>query len=294
MIDSELDAFILHLRNSNRAPAAKTYMSVLSAFSSWLRERNKSLSTFTTADAEEYLRNIENPNTANMALGALKSFMAYKFRSMAAGDPKTAVEFQRYLQLGSIRPRPKRQKREKVALTPVEVGELLDVIRKRRNPEVLLAGTVVNYLWGARSMEQEHFMRPSGIDHPAKYNWKNNTVSLWTTKVHHYRHLSWNEKFTPFVKTWVKALPVATPGEWLTQRLNVHDIGGVRITSRVGRKSVQTNFRLEKVDEWIIDEVLGHENRNSIANTYVDFTMTEKEIDNALMNNHYLIKHGVI
>ena len=120
-------------------------------------------------------------------------------------------------------------------------------------------------------------------------------MMLWTSKVHHMRFLAWNEKFTPYIKTWVKAVPSLTiPGEWLTKRLHTTDISGVKITSRVARKSVQTNLRIEGVDEWIVDEVLGHENKYSIANTYVDFTMTEPVIKEALVNNHYLIKHGVI
>ena len=295
MIDPDLKKFIQSLVDSKRAPAAKTYMSILSAFTAWLRDRNKTLSNFTTSDAEEYFRNIENNNTANMLLGSLKSFLAYKFKSLQPGDPRMAIEHQRYLQLSSIRARPKRSKREKMALTPDEIGELLDGIKGRKNHEVLLAGTIVAFLWGARSFEQEYYMRPTGIKHPAEYRWNKNEMMLWTSKVHHMRFLAWDEKFTPYVKTWVKALPSITiPGEWLTKRLHNTYISGVRITSRVARKSVQTNLRIDGTAEWIIDEILGHENKNSIANTYVDFTMTEPIIKEVLVNNHYLIKHGVI
>ena len=99
MIDPELNKFIKHLKDSNRSPAAKTYLSVLSSFATWLKDRNKNLSGFTTSDATEYFRNIENPNSANMFLGSLKSFMAYRFMSIPADDPKAMIEHQRYLQL---------------------------------------------------------------------------------------------------------------------------------------------------------------------------------------------------
>lgn len=293
MIDTELEKFLKYLMESNRAPAAKSYRTALTSFVSWLRERDKTLSTFTTADADVFFRNIENPHTANMFLAALKSFMANKYRSMPPDDPRFAIEMQRYMQMESIKARPNRLKHEKVALTPSEIGDLLELIEKRKNP-VLYAGTVICFLWGARSMEQEYFMRAEGIQHPAVYRWNKNEMMLWTTKVHHPRFLCWNEKFTPYIKTWVKALPSFTvPGEWLTSRLHNYEIKNLRITSRVGRKSVQTNFRMDGIEDWIIDATLGHASKN-MADTYSDFTIYESKIKDALVNKHYLITHDII
>ena len=295
MIDVELEKFLTYLSEATKAPAAKTYRTSLTSFVSWLRDRDKTLSTFTTPDAEIFFRNIENRNTANVFLASLKSFMAHKYQSLTPDDPRFRIEMERYMQLRSLKARPYRQEREKVALTPSEVGELFDVIRSRRNHEVLLAGAVVCFLWGARSMEQEYFMRPDKIPHAAEIRWNKNEMLLWTSKVHHMRFLAWNEKFTPYVKTWVKSLPsITTPGEWLTPRLHNFEIGGVEITSRVGRKSVQTNFRMEGVDEWIINSTLGHTDKNSISDTYSDFTIYESKIKDALVNKHYLITNEIV
>jgi site-specific recombinase XerD len=288
MIDVELNAFLNNLNETNRKPAAKTYRSVLTSFGTWLDKRGKTLSTFTTNDADTYFRTIENIYTANMFLGALKSYMAYKFRTLPAEDPQFAVGMQKYMQLESIKARQKRRIPGKVALTPDEIAELLGIIEKRKHHEVLYAGTVLCFLWGARSLEQEHFMRASGIEHHAEYRWDKNEMMLWTTKVHYMRFLAWHPKFTPYIKTWVKALPFTTPGEYLTTHLNKYEIGGLHITSRVGRKSVQTNLILNGAESWIVDAVLGHQNTSSISDTYTDFTMYEPKIKDVFVNKHYM------
>jgi site-specific recombinase XerD len=288
MIDVELNRFLDYLTNSKKSPAAKTYRSSLSSFVSWLEERNKTLSTFTTADADEFFCNIENQNTANMFLAALKSFMSHRFRSMSVEDPRFPIENQRYLQLDYIKTRKKRMNRGKVALTPSEISELLEEIKRHKRSEVLYAGTALVFLWGARSMEQEHFMRASGIQHPAEYRWDKNEMMLWTSKVDYMRFLAWNEKFTPYVKTWVKSLPFTTPGEYLTTHLNKYTIGGINPTARTGRKSVQTNLVMSGVEGWIVDEILGHSNKNSISDTYTDFSMHEARIKDVFMNKHYM------
>lgn len=294
MTDVELNRFLQNLNESNRQPAAKTYKSVLSTFSSWLEQRGSTLSTFTTTEADTYFRNIQNVYTANMFLGALKSYMAYRFRSLPADDPRFAVGMQRYMQLESIKARPKRRVPGKVALTPSEVADLLAMIKKRKHHEVLYAGAVLCFLWGARPIEQEHFMRSSGIQHRAEYQWNKNEMMLWTSKVHYMRFLAWHEKITPYVKTWVKALPFTTPGEYLTTHLNSYNIGGVNVTARTGRKSVQTNLILGGADGWIVDAILGHSNTNSIADTYTDFTMYQSKIKDVLVNKHYLITEEII
>ena len=42
------------------------------------------------------------------------------------------------------------------------------MIKRRKNNEILMAGTVVAFLWGARSMEQEYFMRTTGNKTPGR------------------------------------------------------------------------------------------------------------------------------
>ena len=294
MTDVEVNKFLQNLRDSNRSPAAKTYKSVLTSFSTWLEERESTLSTFTTTEADTYFRNIENAYTANMFLGALKSYMAFRFRSLPGDDPRFAVGHQRYMQLESIKARPKRKMRGKVALTPDEVSELLGIVEKRKHHELLYAGTVLCFLWGARPIEQEHFMRANGINHHAEYRWDKNEMMLWTSKVYYMRYLAWHEKFTPYVKTWIKHLPFTTPGEYLTTHLNRYNIGGINVTARTGRKTVQTNLILNGVEGWIVDAILGHSNTNSIADTYTDFTMYESKIKEALIDKHYMITEEII
>ena len=294
MMDVELNKFLQNLRDSNRSPAAKTYKSVLTSFSTWLEERGSTLSTFTTSEADTYFRNIENAYTANMFLGALKSYMAYRFMSIPAEDPRSTVAHQRYMQLDSIKARPKRKVRGKVALTPDEVSELLGLVKKRKRHDLLYAGTVLCFYWGARPIEQEHFMRATGIPHHAEYRWDRNEMMLWTSKVHYMRYLAWHEKITPYVKLWAKSLPFTTPGEYVTTHLNSYNIGGVKITARTGRKTVQTNMILNGIEGWIVDTILGHQNTTSIADTYTDFTMYESKIREALVDKHYMITEEII
>jgi integrase len=288
MIDVELNKFITILSTTNRSPAAKTYMSILGSFVSWLRDREKTLYTFTTADADEYVRNIKNPHTANMFLGSLKSFMLWKSTSILIDDPRSFIETQRYNQLKTLKARPIITKREKIALNPSEISELLEEIKRHKHSEVLYAGTALTFLWGARSIEQEHFMRDNGIEHHAEYRWDKNEMMLWTTKRHYMRFLAWNNKFTPYIKTWVKALPFTTPGTYVTTHINNYTIGGINPTSRTGRKSVQTNLTMDGIEGWIVDAILGHKNRNSIADTYTDFSMYESRIKDVFVNNHYM------
>lgn len=295
MADAELSRFIKYLSVSKRKPAAVTYKSVLTSFISWLGERDKTLSMFTIADVDEYYRNIENNHTANMFLGALKSFSKYKYASLPFGDPTATLESQRIQQLGQLKSRPKRGKRGKVALTPSEVGELLHLVKKRRNSDVLYAGTTLAFYFGARPIELELYMRASHTDHPAIYNWKNNTMQLWTAKVHFPRFLAWNPKLTPLIKTWCAALPKFTnPGEWLTTHLHDYEINGVKITSRVARKTVQTNFRINGIEDYITDAVLGHVSQSPMGDTYMDFTQMEGRIKDVFVNKHYMIANGVI
>lgn len=287
MIDVELKKFIERLNTTNRESAARTYLYVLSPFTLWLEKRNKNLSTFTTADADEYFRNIENANSANMFLASLKSLVSSKILLIPDGDPQYAIEHQRYTKLKAIRAKPTRAVRKKVALTPNEVAELLHEIQKKKKHELLFAGTALCFLWGARPIEQEYFMLPAGIPHHAEYRWDKNEMLLWSAKVHTTRFLAWNDKFTPYVKLWVKELPFTTPGKYLTSHLNKYEIGGVKITARVGRKSVQTNLTLGGVDAWIINAILSHTD-DTEASTYTDYTMYESKIKDVFVNKHYM------
>jgi integrase len=287
-MDVELNKFIKVLDNTNRSPAAKTYMSVLGSFVSWLNDREKTLYTFTTSDADEYFRTIKNPHTANVFLGALKSFMLWKSNLLLPDHPRYHIEMQRYNQLKNLKARQIITKREKVALNPSEISELLEEIKRHKRSEVLYAGTVLTFLWGARSTELEHFMRANGIENHAVYRWDKNEMMLWTTKRHYMRFLAWNDKFTPYIKTWIKALPFTTPGTYITTHINNYTIGGIVPTSRTGRKSVQTNLTMDGVEGWIVDAILGHSNKNSIADTYTDFSMYESHIKDVFVNKHYM------
>ena len=86
-----------------------------------------------------------------------------------------------------------------------------------------------------------------------------------------------------------------TRNEWLTRRINSYTVAGVKVTAKTGRRSVQTNFRISGIPDYITDAVLGHISRSSaIGDQYTDFAMFEPEIRKAMEEQHYMITGGVL
>lgn len=299
MDTKEITRYITHLIKSDRKPAAKTYKSSLYIFSSWLDSHGKTFDTFNTVDVEEYMSTFKNHNTANMFSAAIRGYMKFRVATLQFNDPTVMVETQRFNQLSLVKPRAIRAQREKVALTSDELKSLLDVMGKKSNTvknQLIYAGTILHFYFGARPVELAHWLRSSGVEHPAQIDWKNNEMQLWTAKVKHYRYLPWHESITPILKMWHSHLPLdPPPAEWMTRHINKYTIGGVHITAKTGRKTVQTQMRLGGVDDFLTDCILGHVSKSSaIGSIYTDFTMFQTKLQDVMREKHYMIIDGVI
>jgi integrase len=299
MDDYEIKRYIERLITLKKIPASKAYRSVLVAFSKWLSARKKNFDTFTKLDVEEYMSTLQNNLTANMFLGAIRGYIRYRSSTLPDDDPSILKETNRVNQLRDIRPRSRRMKREKIALTPEELKGFLAILEKKpktaRN-ELIYSGVILTFYTGARPIELAHWLRTSGVEHPAKINWKDRSMQLYTAKIGEYRYIPWHPSITPHLKRWIAALPDFTdPNEWLTRRIKNYTISGVKMTSKTGRRTVQTNFRLAGVPDFLSDSILGHVSRSSpIADQYTDFSLFEPEIRKLMEVDHFMITSGIL
>jgi hypothetical protein len=295
----EIIRYTEYLAKCDRIPAAKTYRSVLRSFSSWLRTIKRDFDTFTTDEAEQYASKFSSANTCNMFLGAIRNYMDFRARNIPYTDLNYVKETHRRDQLKGIRNKPRRSKREKIALDAEEVKVLLDKIQASPGTKlnkVLLSGTLVHFWFGARPIELGYWLQTKGVKYPAKIDWKNNTMELWTAKVKFYRHLSWADALTPHLKLWYNTIPSFTdPNEWLTRHLHKFNINGVHITAKTARKTLQTQMRVDGVNDVLIDSVLGHmSHSSSIGDVYTDFTKFNPLIDDLMKNKHYMLREGIL
>ncbi len=298
MDDLEINRFTQYLTSVGKIPAARIYKSSLRGFSFWLSNRQKTFDTFTVIDAQEYMSGVKNNSTANLFLGAIRGYMKFRNVTLPIGDPRVLIETQRENQLRGLKSRSKRIKREKVALTVEDLREFLAVLgRLPKTPrnELVYCGVILHWYFGARPVELGHWLRTSGVEHPSEINWKNNTMQLYTAKTGDYRFLAWHPAITPHLKRWIAALPTfAYPNAWLTMRIKEYTVGGVRVTAKTGRRTVQTQFRLSGIPDYITDHVLGHVSRSAIGDIYMDFTQMESQIKDAMIRDHYMVKNGII
>ena len=296
---SEIRRYTSHLRSCNRSPSAKVYSSVMNSFAYWLSGSGKNFDTFMLTDVQEYFGNIPNIHTANQFLAALKGYMRFRCATVPFNDPKSAMENQRMAQLSLVNARPNRPNRERKSLTPEELIELLDIISKGKRTklaELVGSGTILQFYTGARPIEMGYWLQTSGVEHPAKIDWTNNEMQLWSAKVNFYRYIPWTPSITPHLKRWCKAITgFANPNAWLTDHIGAYTINGLHITSYTGRRTVQTQLRLSGVEDVIIDSLLGHVSRTSqMGDHYTDFQKFNEKIKHVMLNEHYMIKAGIL
>jgi hypothetical protein len=280
-------------------PAARIYKSSLRGFSFWVSNRRKTFDTFTVVDVQEYMTGLKNNATANLFLGAIRGYMKFRNVTLPVGDPRVLIETQRENQLRGLKTRSKRTKREKMALTVDELKEFLVILEKKpktpRN-DLVISGVILHWYFGARPIELGYWLRTSGVEHPAKIDWENRSMYLYTAKTGEFRFLSWHPKITPHLKRWYDAISsFLQPNAWLTTHINQFTIGGVHITSKTGRRTVQTQFRMSGIPDYITNAVLGHVNRSSAtSDIYMDFTQLESQIKDTMTRDHYMIKNGIL
>lgn len=291
--NAEIQSYVSHLKQNGREMASTRYASALRTFAGYLhgiKPTGKTFDTFTTNDVESYVRSIPNANTANMALSVIRGYMEYRSQSLDIDDPRAPRELQRSNQLGRIKPAKIIPTREKKSLTPEELRQLLKAIEDNehgKDADLIYAATVVQFYFGARPVELHNWLRR------AKINWKDNSMVIMTAKTHRERFLAWHPNLTPYLTLWYQSLPLPGLERWLTRRIKKYSFQGMKVTAKTGRKTVQTQFRLRKIDDNTIDIIIGH-TINKIADIYTDFAEFDNMVRDIMVNKHYMIEEKII
>jgi len=205
---------------------------------------------------------------------------------------------QRFNQLKLLRPRRRPKKLVKFSLTAPDLKILLKRLKDAKVSDELYAGVVVLFYFGARPREMAEFLAK------ARISFEKREMFIQTEKTLVERYLAWHPKMDVYMKTWYafvtkdgrKGLPY--PGEWITKSLKTKlktslVVQGVRVTSRTARRTFQTQMRLGGAADIIIRVVLGHTDK-TISDVYTDFTQYVPVVREMMINNHYMVKNGVI
>jgi integrase len=290
------DDFIEHLKLTGKVQAAETYGFLLISFQRWLRDKKHiTIREATTSIVDEYISTIESQSTV---LSAIREYFKYRYTSLPVGDPRVNDEMQRYNQLALIRPKRKRKYLTKIALTSADLSKFFKMLRDSGATDELISGFVVLFYFGARPGEISKYLAT------AKVSLQKREMLILTEKTLVERYLAWSPVIDPYMKTWYEfvrekgdaGLPY--PGGWLTKNLKIQVgkarvISGVAVTSRTARRTFQTEMRLLNVPDITIRAVLGHTD-TSMSDVYTDWTRFAPIVKEALVNNHYMIKNGVI
>ncbi|MFA6695047.1 MAG: site-specific integrase [Sphaerochaeta sp.] len=287
-----LEQYIDFLKDNRRNAAARSYRMALRPFGRWLAQKGRTLDTFTQNDVETFRRQIENANSSNMFFYAIRGYARYRTGALDFGDPRVVSEMQRANQLKLLRPEKPIPNDSKKYLTSEELKKFLKKVYQDTQDEVLYSACVCQFYFGARPIELSYHLR-SG-DHAAKINWKDNEMMLYTAKRGVMRYLAWHDDISPYLETWYEALPVDLPGEWLTRRIRKYTGGGVRLRAYTGRYSLQTHLRKARVDDMLIDNIMGHVSSSPVADIYTSFDAFQDDIRQIMTDSHYMIVDGVI
>ena len=298
----ELAEYFSYMEQIGKPKAARAYRYAIAGFETWLNKQYRDFSSFTVNDVTMYMSGMDKPKTANLFRTALITYLKYRAGSMMVGDPAYMNEVQRMSQLRMVQPRKQTREFEKIALTITEVKSLLDKLKKNFDTFSYSLGVLYAY-FGARPGEFEGFFA-DGKFHSlktAKINWKNRSMVIITEKTWNKRLLVWHPKITPYIENVIAGLPCPYPARNFSMKMyrfqsgNKNLIGGIRVTAKTLRRTVQTNQRLLGSPDVAIDHVLGHVSKSSsMGDIYTDQTMLEPVLREMMEKNHYMIVGGVI
>lgn len=292
-----IDDFCNNLALNDRKPAARVYNFALRGFEKWLESINKNINNFTSSDFERYFSSIKNARTANLFRAAVKSYLKYRAGSLEFGDSSVIIETQRISQIDLVRNKRFNGAFNKVSLKPEEVKMFLDELSNSHLNSLVYSFAMLEAYFGARPIELEYHLKNAKID------WKDKSMYLRTAKMgESVRFLPWDEKITPYLKHVYKSPMVKYPGSFLTKNLRAWQkhmskplFRDMIVTAKTMRKTFQTQQRLLGTPDIFIDSVLGHVSRSSaIGDTYTDKTELMEPIRKLMLEDHYMIKYGVI
>ena len=292
-----IDDFCNNLVSNDRIPAARVYGFALRGFEKWLESINKNINNFTSSDFERYFSSIKNARTANLFRAAVKSYLKYRAGSLEFGDSSVIIETQRISQIDLVRNKRFNGAFHKVSLNPEEMKVFLEELSNSNLNSLVYSFALLEAYFGARPIELEYHIRS------AKINWKDRSMYLKTAKMGEtVRFLAWDKRITPYLKHVYESPAVTYPGSYLTKNLRAWQkhrsqplFKDIIVTAKTMRKTFQTQQRLLGTPDIFIDSVLGHVSRSSsIGDVYTDKTELMEPIRKLMLEDHYMIKYGVI
>lgn len=294
-----LDRYLGSIERAGKTSTLKTYRYTLLPYARWLKSKKKmDLENATVIEAEEYLA-ILDKGTARTVLSAIRGLYRYNLQSLSLDSPHISRETQRYNQICGIRLRaPQRYQYKAISLDPDELQGFLQRCRERGIDQLLYEGLVLCFYFGARPIELEGYL------FDAEINWAHRWMKIKTAKTGEIRYIPWHKDISAPLKYWYKNLTGCSyPGQWLTKTIqnNIPDLARVQtksgeivpVTARVGRKTVESQLRLERVPDVVIRAILGHTHQ-TISDEYTDFTKMREAIDDVMNNQHYMILGAVL
>ena len=105
--------------------------------------------------------------------------------------------------------------------------------------------------------------------------------------------MPYHENKKTFLQTWYDEVPFPRPDYWLTARIKNYDVSGLRVTTKFGRRTCETEQRLLGVPQDLIDAILGHTN-SRIGDVYMDWTALQSDIRDVMETRHYMLVNGIL
>lgn len=268
------------------------YSSLLANFEEWLiQSRGRNIDIFTSNDVADFRDSRESADTANSFLAAIRGYCRFRVGELEEDDPDLNKEIHRLTRITNL-PRKRRTKKlVKVALEPEELRGFINKMKRNAMDEQIIAGVIVHFYFGNRPIEFAHpfFVKKMRID------WEKNEMIALTAKTRDERYLAWHPNLTPYLETWLDGAPYLYPSEYITKHIRHYTINGLKMTAKVARKTVQTQMRLGKIPDYIIDAILGHVSKTSaIGDIYTDFTQVMPRVKDVMTNKHYMILNKII
>jgi len=274
--------FTQYLLSQRDTDTARTYAHMLRKFEDYLATQGRTLDDFTPLDVEMFMSTLA-PATANVFLAAIRKYAKFRV-SMALDMQEFYFESRRETAISNIKPRKITRKIRKQALTLDELRELIKLTRS--NPEVYIA-TVFHYYFGMRPVEATvHFVE-------GDVKWRERYMIIRTAKTGHERILPWAEEMDSFVAEWYDIADRIVsrrrqPQEWYTKHLKPYAKAmGLVITAKTARKTFETQMRMQSIDQWKIDFLLGHATK--VPDIYSDWTQLLEELRKVVETKHYMI-----
>ena len=286
---TSIEDYLRYLVLNGREPSARTYGALLRGFEGWLLQRERDITNYLTTDVETYKRQlgIRNANTANTFLAAMRGYQRWRTGSLPLTSAMIMPETQRVNQLQLVTRERKQPVYGKKTATAAEVHDLLLKMARDRLDPVVYSGVVLHFYFGARAVELAHNLAFAQID------WDDRSMLIQTAKTKAWRYLAWHEAITPFLMTWYDEIPVPRPDTWLTSRIKNYSVGGLRVTTKFGRRTFETEQRLLGVPQDLIDAILGHTNAR-IGDVYMDWTALQSDIRDVMETRHYMLVNGIL